>query len=101
MDDFSSFLTSASPEPLSRTQQKLYLQRSNISTPSAPPPSAISTRFKYEELSRTYMHIRRYHTPVTSSLRRITSKTSPSALNENKDPHLLVQQIWNSSLHRL
>lgn len=75
--DFSSFLNSSQPQASNRTQQKLWLQRETIASQNDSsmavnsPISNISTRFKYEEVARSYMHIRRTGNPITESLKRV------------------------------
>lgn len=120
--DFSSFLNSSQPQTSSRTQQKLWLQRETIASLNDPshhisesPISNISTRFKYEEVARSYMHIRRTGNPIVDSLKRLdklganrfkVQKSVDASVNEDmsklkidlSNKNDLVDSIWKRSI---
>lgn len=123
--DFSAFLTSSQPQTANRTQQKLWLQRENVVSINDSETSIgndsiisnISTRFKYEEVARSYMHVRRTGNPIVDSLKRVerTSITSPTNLKvrpqrtsldsqiqdtkfKSQDQTDLVQNLWKKSI---
>lgn len=120
--DFSSFLNSSQPQTSSRTQQKLWLQRETIASlndvnqnDTSSPISNISTRFKYEEVARSYMHIRRTGNPVVESLKRLdymgpnhfkVRKPVESPVNEDtkklkidlSSTNDLVDSLWKKSI---
>lgn len=91
--DLSSYLSTQEPEIESRTQQKLWLQRENVATlndfeeGSSQTPLQIinqTTRFQYEQLSREFLHIRRYTNPMLESLQRNNKCAEPNETIKSK-----------------
>ena len=78
--DLSSYLSTQEPEPETRTQQKLWLQRENVASlnDSEEMDNGYTahivnqtSRFQYEQLSREFLQIRRYKNPILESLQRV------------------------------
>lgn len=92
-NDFSSYMANQQPELQTRTQQKLWLQRKNISSlvdiaDSNNPFTTNVTRLEYEKLSREYLSIRRFSNPMLRSLDKM--KEIPGLLIQ-KTRHGIVQ----------
>lgn len=75
-NNFSSYMADQQPELQTRTQQKLWLQRENISSlvdiaDSNNPFTTNATRLEYEKLSREYLSIRRFSNPMLRLLDKV------------------------------
>ncbi|VEU22547.1 DEKNAAC103325 [Brettanomyces naardenensis] len=75
-NNFNSYLATNQPKSDSRTQQRLWLQRENINSlvdlsDSNNPFTTNVTRLEYEKLSREYLSIRRFSSPVVKSLTKV------------------------------
>lgn len=109
-NNFNSYLTTQQPKLETRTQQKLWLQRENISSlvDIADSNNAFVnniTRMEYERLSREFLNIRRFTNPMLKSLTAVKKipgltiqKRSTSQLSKGSDKQISEESHFKGKM---